>query len=36
MLKVADVFHALSPDFTIGIARKSGSHRYVKKEATGD
>jgi short-subunit dehydrogenase len=36
VLKVADVFHALSPDFAIGAARRSGSHKYVKREATGD
>jgi short-subunit dehydrogenase len=36
MMKVADVFHALSPDFAMGVARKSGSYRFVKKEATGD
>lgn len=36
MLKIADVAHAISPDFAIGTARRTGSHRYVKKEATGD
>ena len=36
VMKVSDIAHALSPDFAIGVARKSGSYRYVKKEATGD
>ncbi|MEA2451539.1 MAG: hypothetical protein QOG04_249 [Actinomycetota bacterium] len=36
MMKIADVAHAISPDFAMNVARKSGSYRYVKKEATGD
>ena len=36
VMKISDFVHALSPDFAIGVARKSGSYRYVKKEATGD
>lgn len=36
VMKIADVAHALSPDFAMKVARKSGSYRFVKKEATGD
>lgn len=36
MMKIADVAHAISPDFAMNVARKSGSYRFVKKEATGD
>ena len=36
IMKIADVAHALSPDFAMNLARKSGSYRFVKKEATGD
>ena len=35
-LRLADVVHAISPDLAMNIARKSGSYRFVKKEATGD
>lgn len=36
MMKIADVAHAISPDFAMNLARRSGSYRFVKKEATGD
>jgi uncharacterized protein len=36
LMKIADVAHAISPDFAMNLARKSGSYRFVKKEATGD
>ena len=36
VMRVADVAHAISPDFAMGVARRSGSYRFVKKEATGD
>lgn len=36
LLRIADVIHAISPDFAIGMGRRGGTHRYVKKEATGD
>ncbi|MEA2517205.1 MAG: hypothetical protein QOG16_1043 [Actinomycetota bacterium] len=36
VMKIADVAHAISPDFAMNMARKSGSYRFVKKEATGD
>lgn len=35
-MRIADVVHAISPDLAMRIARKSGSYRFVKKEATGD
>jgi len=35
-LRLADIVHAISPDLAMNIARKSGSYRFVKKEATGD
>lgn len=36
LAKVAGFAHSLSPDFAIGIGRRSGAHRFMKKEATGD
>ena len=36
LMKIADVAHAISPDFAMNAARRSGSYRFVKKEATGD
>jgi short-subunit dehydrogenase len=36
LVKIADVFHALSPDFAMGVARRSGAYKYLRKEATGD
>lgn len=36
MLRIADIAHAISPDLAMNLARKSGSYRFVKKEATGD
>lgn len=36
MVKVAGAVHAASPDTAIGIARRSGVLRFLKKEATGD
>lgn len=36
VMRVADIAHAISPDFAMGAARRSGSYRFVKKEATGD
>lgn len=34
LFRIADVFHALSPDLAIWAGRRGGSYRYVKKEAT--
>jgi uncharacterized protein len=36
LAKIAGFVHALSPDTAIGIGRRGGVHRYMKKEATGD
>lgn len=36
LTKIAGVAHALSPDFAIKAGRRSGAHRYLRKEATGD
>lgn len=36
MMKIADVAHAISPDFAMGVARRSGSYEYVRREATGE
>lgn len=36
VFRIAAVAHAISPDFAIRAARRSGSYRFVKKEATGD
>jgi short-subunit dehydrogenase len=36
LLKIADVAHAFSPDWAMNMARRSGSYRFAKKEATGD
>lgn len=36
VMRIADVAHAISPDFAMRAARRSGSYRFVKKEATGD
>jgi short-subunit dehydrogenase len=35
-LRIADIVHAISPDLAMNIARKSGSYRFAKREATGD
>lgn len=35
-MKIADVAHAISPDFAMGVARRSGSYDYVRREATGE
>jgi len=36
MMKIADVVHALSPQFAIDFGRRSGTHDYLRREATGD
>ena len=36
VMKIADVAHAISPDFAMGVARRSGSYDYVRREATGE
>ncbi|MDQ3963944.1 MAG: SDR family NAD(P)-dependent oxidoreductase [Actinomycetota bacterium] len=36
LLKIADVAHAISPDFAMGVARRSGTYDYVRREATGE
>ncbi|HEV3472540.1 MAG TPA: SDR family NAD(P)-dependent oxidoreductase [Actinomycetota bacterium] len=36
LMKVAGVAHAISPDFAIGVARRSGAYEYVRREATGE
>jgi short-subunit dehydrogenase len=33
LLKVVDVFHAISPGFTTALARATGSYRYLENEA---
>lgn len=34
-MKIADVAHAISPDFAMGVARRGGAFDYVRREATG-
>ena len=34
--KIAGVAHALSPDLAIKMGRRSGAHRFMKKEAVGE
>jgi short-subunit dehydrogenase len=36
MMRIADIAFAISPQFGINAARRSGSYAYVKEEATGD
>jgi uncharacterized protein len=36
MMRIADVAFAISPQFGINAARRSGAYAYVKQEATGD
>ncbi len=36
VMKIADVAHAVSPDFAMGVARRSGAYEYVRREATGE
>ena len=36
VMKIADVAHAISPDFAMGVARRSGAYDYVRREATGE
>lgn len=36
LMRVADVFHALSPSFAIAVGRRSGIYRFLRREATGD
>jgi short-subunit dehydrogenase len=36
LVRVSDVFHAISPDFAIGVARRTGLYAYLRREATGD
>lgn len=36
LAKIGGPVHAISPDLAIGVARRSGVFRFMKKEATGD
>ena len=36
LMKTADVFHAISPQFAIWVGRRSGLYSFLRKEATGD